>query len=147
MVKPPLSRRIACRRTCQTPTMMTSWASLETMKCTQGSKACGFASELEEWSFYLEMTKHCEEVNEDVASHIASHPKWTSRAKLSWRRTRTGRRRARGVGSGVTQSSLHTVEEEKACPVFLKRISDAALDDLQRHRLDARIIFTSTLRL
>eukprot|EP00971_Amphidinium_carterae_P042028 825674-Amphidinium_carterae.2 len=98
------------------------WESLEPTKCPQAFTAGAFASELEEWNFDMEMAKHFEEVNEDVASHAASQPKWNSRAKLSWRKTQTGRRRARRVGSGVTRSSLPIVEEEKACDAFLERL-------------------------
>eukprot|EP00971_Amphidinium_carterae_P243181 4829321-Amphidinium_carterae.1 len=38
------------------------------MKHPQGFNPRGFASELEEWSFYLEMAKHSKEVNEDEQS-------------------------------------------------------------------------------
>eukprot|EP00971_Amphidinium_carterae_P263980 5237110-Amphidinium_carterae.1 len=46
------------------------------------------------------MAKHIGEVDTDIARHAASQPKWTSRAKLSRRRTKTGRRCARLVESG-----------------------------------------------
>eukprot|EP00971_Amphidinium_carterae_P254809 5058270-Amphidinium_carterae.2 len=62
---------------------------------------------------YLAMAAHAKEVDEDVGRYAASQPKWTSRAKLSWRKTKNGRRRARRVGSGVTQSSLPTIHEEE----------------------------------
>eukprot|EP00971_Amphidinium_carterae_P025003 493789-Amphidinium_carterae.1 len=87
-----------------------------------------------------------EEEEEDVASFTPSCLKKTSRVKLSWSKTKTGRRRARRLGSGVTESSLPTIQEEKACDAFLDRISDAAHEDLQRRRLDDIIIFTSTLQ-
>eukprot|EP00971_Amphidinium_carterae_P059369 1173775-Amphidinium_carterae.1 len=79
-------------------------------------------------------------MEEDVAS------KRICRAKLSWRKTKTWRRRACRVGSGATQSSLPTIREEKACDAFRDRKSDAALEDLQRRRLGGATMFTSTLR-
>eukprot|EP00971_Amphidinium_carterae_P137923 2733529-Amphidinium_carterae.2 len=49
---------------------------------------------------------HFEELDRDVGSYAASHPKWISRAKLSWQKTQTGRS-ARRVGSGgAGKSSL-----------------------------------------
>eukprot|EP00971_Amphidinium_carterae_P149624 2966438-Amphidinium_carterae.1 len=87
-----------------------------------------------------------EEVHEYVASYAASRLKRTSRAKLSWRKKKTGRRRARRAGSGVTQSSLPTRQEEKACDAFLERIDVAEPDDFERRGLDGRTIFTRTLR-
>eukprot|EP00971_Amphidinium_carterae_P046114 907741-Amphidinium_carterae.1 len=77
----------------------------------------------------METAKHFEEVNEDVAGYAASHPKSTSRAKHSWRRTVSGRRRARRVGSGLLRSSLPTVDDEGACDAFLDRIEVAEPDD------------------
>eukprot|EP00971_Amphidinium_carterae_P221753 4401949-Amphidinium_carterae.1 len=75
-------------------------------------KAHGFESELEEWSFYLKAANHFEELERDVASHAASHPKWISRAKLSWRK--------KNQGGGV-----HAVLEREvpgpACPLMRKR--------------------------
>eukprot|EP00971_Amphidinium_carterae_P066664 1320213-Amphidinium_carterae.1 len=52
--------------------------------------------------FYLQSAKHFDEVDQDVTSHEASHPKWISRAKLRWWKTKslTGRKRARRVRSG-----------------------------------------------
>eukprot|EP00971_Amphidinium_carterae_P272410 5406818-Amphidinium_carterae.1 len=105
----------------------------------------GFDSELEEWNFYLNAAKHFEELERDVASHRASHPNWISSAKLSWRKIKTGRRRARRVGSGGTQSNLPTVEEEKACDAFLERKDVDQPDDFERRGLDRRIIFTRPL--
>eukprot|EP00971_Amphidinium_carterae_P329589 6462153-Amphidinium_carterae.1 len=70
------------------------------MSGRQRSKARRFDSELEEWSFYLKAANHFGELERDVASYAASHPKWISRAKLTWRKTKTGRRGARRVGSG-----------------------------------------------
>eukprot|EP00971_Amphidinium_carterae_P131890 2612603-Amphidinium_carterae.1 len=61
---------------------------------------------------YFKMAKHMEEaqiVDGDVASYAASKPRWAGRAKLSWRKTKSGRRRARQVGSGGTRSSLPTI--------------------------------------
>eukprot|EP00971_Amphidinium_carterae_P028352 558302-Amphidinium_carterae.1 len=87
----------------------------------------------------LESGDHHEELERDVASHAASRPKWISRATLSWRKTKTGRRRARRVGSGVTRSSLPTVEEGKACDAFLEGINVAEPDDFERRGLDEKI--------
>eukprot|EP00971_Amphidinium_carterae_P165023 3271279-Amphidinium_carterae.1 len=83
----------------------------------------------------METAKHFEEDNEDVARHA-----------LGWRRTKTGRQRARRVGSGGTRPSLPTVQEEKACDAFLKRIEVDEPDEFERRRLDGSTIFTSTLR-
>eukprot|EP00971_Amphidinium_carterae_P027234 536419-Amphidinium_carterae.1 len=66
--------------------------------------AWGFASEQE---FYCTLANHVKEVDEDLASHATPCLKGTSRAKLSWRRTKTGMRRARRVGPGVTIQPLH----------------------------------------
>eukprot|EP00971_Amphidinium_carterae_P017099 337521-Amphidinium_carterae.1 len=142
------------RKTCQAPTMKTLAGRLWNPRfpgprnCAQTFKARGFASELEDWNFYLDMghTSYGEEVDEDVASCAASCLKRTSRAKLSWRKTNTGRRHARRVGSGVTQSSLPTIQEEKACNAFFDRIHVAEPDDFERRGLDGRTIFTLTLR-
>eukprot|EP00971_Amphidinium_carterae_P136848 2711476-Amphidinium_carterae.1 len=71
------------------------------------------------------MAKHLEEVDEDVASYAAFQPKWTSSAKLSWRKTKSGRRRARRVGSRGTRSSLPTLQEAKACDAFRETIGAA----------------------
>eukprot|EP00971_Amphidinium_carterae_P039166 769811-Amphidinium_carterae.2 len=90
--------------------------------------------------------KHIQKVDEDVTSQAASQPKWTSRARLRWRKTKTGRRCARRVGSGGARSSLPTIQEAKACDAFLQTIGDAAPDELERPGLDGRAIFTSTLR-
>eukprot|EP00971_Amphidinium_carterae_P299197 5944125-Amphidinium_carterae.1 len=116
MEKPPLCPRTACclQDMSSSHDDDLSWASLERMSGPQGSKACGFDSELEEWSFYLRAANHFEELERDVASHAASHPKWItviSRAKLSWRKTKTGRRRARRVGWGV-----------QLCPLLKKSV-------------------------
>eukprot|EP00971_Amphidinium_carterae_P326523 6457376-Amphidinium_carterae.1 len=72
-----------------------TWESLEPSKCPQGFVERGFASKEEEeeeeeaWNFYLKVAKHMEEFDD-----AASQPRWTSRAKLSWRKTKSGRRRA-----------------------------------------------------
>eukprot|EP00971_Amphidinium_carterae_P180552 3580938-Amphidinium_carterae.1 len=66
------------------------------------------------------MAKHVEEVDKDVASHTASQPRWTSRARLRWRKTKTGRRRACRIGSGGTRSNLPTIHEVNVCDAFLE---------------------------
>eukprot|EP00971_Amphidinium_carterae_P137698 2729327-Amphidinium_carterae.2 len=91
------------------------------------------------------MVKHIGEVDTDVAMYAASQPKGASRAKLSWRKTKTGRRRERQVGSGGTRSSLPTVQEEKACDAFLEKIAVAEPDECERRALHGRTILTSTL--
>eukprot|EP00971_Amphidinium_carterae_P250492 4973022-Amphidinium_carterae.1 len=60
------------------------------------------------------MAKHIEEVDTDVGcvSSQIIWAKWTSRAKLSWRRTKAGKRRARLVGSGGTRPRLPTTRKE-----------------------------------
>eukprot|EP00971_Amphidinium_carterae_P202165 4011374-Amphidinium_carterae.1 len=68
-----------------------------------------------------------EEVDEDAASYAASQPKWTSRARPRWQKTKTGRRHARQVASGGTRSSLPTIQEAEACDAFLETIGDAEL--------------------
>eukprot|EP00971_Amphidinium_carterae_P335633 6471598-Amphidinium_carterae.1 len=95
-----------------------TWESSALEKCPQAFVERGFATELEEWNFYTDLAKHFEEVDEDVASYVAYQPKWTNRAKLSWRKTKTGRRRARQG----TRSSLPAVAEEKASDAFLETI-------------------------
>eukprot|EP00971_Amphidinium_carterae_P065149 1291292-Amphidinium_carterae.1 len=81
----------------------------------------------------METVKHFEEVSVDVASYAN---KWTSKAKLSWWKTKIGRRRARRVGSGFAQSTLPTVEEEKASDAFLERTDVAELDEFKRRGID-----------
>eukprot|EP00971_Amphidinium_carterae_P146631 2906263-Amphidinium_carterae.2 len=83
-----------------------TWESLEPSKCPQAFVDGGFASQEEE-------------VDGDVACYAASQPQWTSRAKLSWRMTKSGRRRARRVGSGSTLSSLPTTPYKKRRHVML----------------------------
>eukprot|EP00971_Amphidinium_carterae_P256363 5090319-Amphidinium_carterae.1 len=95
------------------------------MSGPQGSQTHGFDSELEDWSFYLKRRTTLKSSSERV-----------SKAKLSLRKTTTGRRRARRVGSARPRSRLPTVEEEKACDAFLERISFDQLDDFERHGLD-----------
>eukprot|EP00971_Amphidinium_carterae_P203292 4034246-Amphidinium_carterae.2 len=83
------------------------------------------------------MAKHMEELGEDVASYAASCVKRTSRgcrAELSWRKTKTGRRRARRIASGVTQSTNRSV------------IDVIEPDDFERSSLGGRTIFMRTLR-
>eukprot|EP00971_Amphidinium_carterae_P278824 5535301-Amphidinium_carterae.1 len=124
---------------------MISLGDLEPTKCPHAFAAHGCASGMEEWNFYLDTTKRMAEVDEDVASYAASCLK-RSRAKLSWRKTKTVRRRERRLAWGVTKSSLPTIQEEKACDFFLERIDGAELDDFERCGLDGRTIFTRSLR-
>eukprot|EP00971_Amphidinium_carterae_P091876 1818770-Amphidinium_carterae.1 len=122
MVKPLLCQRIVCRQTCQAPMTMivpgrrsNKWMVLKVLERAVSD------SEVEKWNFYLQAAKHFDEVDQDVASYEASHPTWISRAKLGWSKTKTGRRRARRVGSGGARYSLPTVEDEKpekACDAF-----------------------------
>eukprot|EP00971_Amphidinium_carterae_P200050 3970377-Amphidinium_carterae.1 len=91
------------------------------------------------------MARHMEEVDEDVASYAAFQPKWPSRTKLSWGEAKTGRTRARCVGSGGTRSSLPTTQEVKACDAFRETAGAADPDEFERPGLDGRAIFTSTL--
>eukprot|EP00971_Amphidinium_carterae_P008264 163284-Amphidinium_carterae.1 len=72
--------------------------------------------------FYLATAKHTEKFDQDVACYAASGLKWHSRARLRWRKMKTGRKRARRVGSGGARSSLPSVAEEEACDAFLERI-------------------------
>eukprot|EP00971_Amphidinium_carterae_P318253 6326008-Amphidinium_carterae.1 len=90
----------------------------------------------------LDLAKHFEEVDEDVARYAASQPKWTNRAKLGWRKTKTGRRRACRGGSGGARSSLPAVAEEKVSDAFLETKGAAC----GRPGLDGRTVFTSALR-
>eukprot|EP00971_Amphidinium_carterae_P096165 1902943-Amphidinium_carterae.1 len=63
-----------------------------------------------------------EKLDEDLASCGTPCLKSTSRAKLSWRKTKTGRRRrARQVRSGVTLPNVPTVDEEER-ETFLEKI-------------------------
>eukprot|EP00971_Amphidinium_carterae_P231046 4584815-Amphidinium_carterae.1 len=89
-----------------------------------------------------------EEVDEDVASHVVSQTRWTSRARLRWRKTKTGRRRAHRVGSGGARSSLPTIQEAKACDAFLETMGDTEPDEFARPGLHGRTptVFTSTPR-
>eukprot|EP00971_Amphidinium_carterae_P019378 381542-Amphidinium_carterae.1 len=91
------------------------WELLEPTKCPQTFAARGCASEIEKWSFYLKMAKHMEEVDEDVASYAASQPKSTSRAKLSWRKTKSLRQ-----GGGV-HAELDREVPGLASPLLMKR--------------------------
>eukprot|EP00971_Amphidinium_carterae_P257232 5106625-Amphidinium_carterae.1 len=59
------------------------------------------------------MAKHMEELDEDMASCATSCLIRTNRAKLSWRRTKTGMRRARRVESGDTRSSLPAIFKKR----------------------------------
>eukprot|EP00971_Amphidinium_carterae_P295460 5868072-Amphidinium_carterae.1 len=91
----------------------------------------------------MELLLHVEELGEDVAGYAASCIKRT----IAGPKEDSRRRRARRIGSGVTQSSLPTVqEEEEACDAFLERIDVAELDDFERRNLGGRAIFTRTLR-
>eukprot|EP00971_Amphidinium_carterae_P000185 3905-Amphidinium_carterae.1 len=91
--KPPL-----CQRSNDDDFDDFSWASLEQLGGPHGSKACGLG----------------------VAKYTASRPNWYRIARLCWRKAKTGRRRARLVGSGGTRSSVPFVAEKKACCVFLE---------------------------
>eukprot|EP00971_Amphidinium_carterae_P274694 5451092-Amphidinium_carterae.2 len=98
-----------------------TWGSLAPVKCPKLCRA---------WDRHGDLAKHFEEVDEDVAHYAASQPKWTNRAKLSWRKTKTGRRRARRGGSGGSTrstgtSSLPAAAEEKASDAFLDNIIGA----------------------
>eukprot|EP00971_Amphidinium_carterae_P207751 4122181-Amphidinium_carterae.1 len=83
-----------------------TWESLAPVKCPKTFVERGFASELEEWNFYKDLAKHFEEGDEDVASQ----PKWASRAKLSWRKTKTGRHAEPAHCLMVVPSSLAPCE-------------------------------------
>eukprot|EP00971_Amphidinium_carterae_P246326 4892587-Amphidinium_carterae.1 len=79
----------------------------------QVSKARGVNSEVEEWSFYLNASKHFEELERDVTSYETSHPNWISRARLRWWKRKTGRRRVHAV--------LDREVPGPTCPLLRKR--------------------------
>eukprot|EP00971_Amphidinium_carterae_P022386 441422-Amphidinium_carterae.1 len=120
-----------------------SWASLEQLGGPYGSKVRGFDSEAEEWNIYLDTAKHMEELEQDVARHAASCPTWHSKARLCGRKMKTGRRRARCVGSGGTRSSLPSVAEEEACDAFFERTE---VDEPDEFEGSGRTIFARSLR-
>eukprot|EP00971_Amphidinium_carterae_P284064 5639912-Amphidinium_carterae.1 len=86
------------RRNC--PTQMNQGLTWEDLASVEPQMK-GFASGEEDFQIYLDLAQHMEEVEAETTSYAVCKTK-TSRERLCWKMTKSGRRRARRVGPGGT---------------------------------------------